>query len=100
MGCCTTVDRREVYERWGGEAGGPNSEKDAEERAIAELFVQHGLMWAVVEDKAYAHQNSGASRFQPTKNAIYGVTEKGQRLAGWLRGDRESPNGDARGCES
>ena len=75
MDCCTTVDRREVYE-------------------IAELFVQHGLIWAVVEDKVYAHQNVGASRFQPTKNAIYGLTEKGQRIAGWNRG-RDSPNSDA-----
>ena len=64
MDCCTTVDRREVYE-------------------IAELFVTHGLIWAVVEDKIYAHQNPGSSRFQPTKNAIYSLTEKGQRTAGW-----------------
>ena len=70
------MDRRAVYE-------------------IAGLFVQHGLIWAVVEDKVYAHQNSGASRFQPTKNAIYGLTEKGVRIAGW-NGGRESPNGDAR----
>jgi len=74
MDCCTTVDRREVYE-------------------IAELFVSHGLIWAVVEDKVYAHQNSGASRFQPTKNAIYGLTDKGQRIAGWL-GREDSPSGD------
>ncbi|KAL9100519.1 MAG: hypothetical protein Q9163_004108 [Psora crenata] len=65
MDCCTTVDRREVFE-------------------IAQLFVTHGLIWAVVEDKVYAQQNSGASRFQPTKNAIYGFTDKGQRTAGWL----------------
>ena len=70
------MDRRAVYE-------------------IAGLFVRHGLIWAVVEDKVYAHQNSGASRFQPTKNAIYGLTEKGVRIAGW-NGGRESPNGDAR----
>lgn len=74
MDCCTTVDRREVYE-------------------IAELFVSHGLIWAVVEDKVYAHQNPGASRFQPTKNAIYGLTDKGQRIAGWL-GREDSPSGD------
>lgn len=74
MDCCTTVDRREVYE-------------------IAELFVIHGLIWAVVEDKVYAHQNPGASRFQPTKSAIYGLTEKGQRIAGWL-GREDSPSGD------
>ena len=65
MDCCTTVDRREVFE-------------------IAELFVTQGLIWAVVEDKVYAHQNPGASRFQPTKNAIYGFTEKGQQTAGWI----------------
>ena len=76
MDCCTTVDRREVYE-------------------IAELFVQHGLIWAVVEDKVYAHQNPGASRFQPTKNAIYSLTDKGQRIAGWL-GREPSPSSDAR----
>lgn len=74
MDCCTTVDRREVYE-------------------IAELFVSHGLIWAVVEDKVYAHQNPGASRFQPTKNAIYGLTDKGQRIVGWL-GREDSPSGD------
>ena len=77
MDCCTTVDRREVYE-------------------IAELFVTHGLIWAVVEDKVYAHQNPGASKFQPTKNAIYGLTEKGQRTAGWIARDVDSPLGNER----
>lgn len=65
MDCCTTVDKREVQE-------------------IAELFVNHGLIWAVVEDKVHAHQHVNASRFQPTRNAIYGLTDKGQRTAGWL----------------
>lgn len=65
MDCCTTVDRREVYE-------------------IADLFVQYGLIWAVVEDKAYASQNPTAARFQPTKSSIFALTEKGQRIAGWL----------------
>ncbi|KAL8767390.1 MAG: hypothetical protein Q9209_006080 [Squamulea sp. 1 TL-2023] len=64
MDCCTTVDRREVYE-------------------IAELFVSHGLMDSVLEDKVFIHQNSGASRFQPTKNAIYLLSDKGERVAGW-----------------
>lgn len=81
MDCCTTVDRREVYE-------------------IAELFVSHGLIWAVVEDKVYAHQNPGAAGFQPTKNAIYGLTEKGQRIAGWIA-RAGSPNGeDARDAKN
>lgn len=64
MDCCTTVDRREVYE-------------------IAEMFVQQHLVWAVVEDKVFIHQNPRNSRFQPTRNAIYGLTEKGQVIAGW-----------------
>jgi hypothetical protein len=74
MDCCTTVDRREVFE-------------------IAELFVQHGLIWAVVEDKVYMHQHPGTARFQPTKNSIYGLTKKGQRVAGWIPRE-ESPSGD------
>ena len=76
LDCCTTVDRRETNE-------------------IADLFVQHGLIWPAVEDKLYAHQNPGAGRFQPTKNAIYALTEKGQVVAGWI--PRESiADGDTR----
>ncbi|KAL8861305.1 MAG: hypothetical protein Q9178_002177 [Gyalolechia marmorata] len=71
MDCCTTVDRREVYE-------------------IAELFVSHGLMESVVEDKVFLHQNPGATRFQPTKNAIYLLSEKGERVAGWRPDDKDS----------
>lgn len=71
MDCCTTVDRREVYE-------------------IAELFVQHGMMESIVEDKVYMHQNAGALRFQPTKNAIYTLTEKGERVAGWRHDENYS----------
>lgn len=74
MDCCTTVDRREAFE-------------------VADLFVQHGHIVPVVEDKVYANQNPGAARFQPTKNALYVPTEKGQRVAGWI----PSTNGDARG---
>ncbi|KAL8696567.1 MAG: hypothetical protein Q9224_002726 [Gallowayella concinna] len=74
MDCCTTVDRREVYE-------------------IAELFVSHGLMESVLDDKVFVHQNPGASRFQPTKNAIYLLSEKGQRVAGWRHDDKDSDDG-------
>lgn len=77
MDCCTTVDRREVYE-------------------IAELFVQHGLIWAVVEDKIYVHQNAGAARFQPTKNAIYGLKDKGQLIAGWIVPEEPNSSDDGR----
>ncbi|KAL8702397.1 MAG: hypothetical protein Q9201_004442 [Fulgogasparrea decipioides] len=76
MDCCTTVDRREVYE-------------------IAELFVQHGLMESVLDDKVFMHQNPGASRFQPTKNAIFVLTEKGERVAGWRHDDLHGDDGHA-----
>jgi hypothetical protein len=66
LDCCTTVDRRETHE-------------------IAELFVTQGLLYTVAEDKVYARQNLSASRFQPTKDAIYALTEKGQRAAGWIK---------------
>ncbi|KAL8923029.1 MAG: hypothetical protein Q9208_004841 [Pyrenodesmia sp. 3 TL-2023] len=68
MDCCTTVDRREVYE-------------------IAELFVQHGMMESILEDKVFMHQNAGSLRFQPTRNAIYTLTEKGEKVAGWRPDD-------------
>ena len=75
MDCCTTVDRREVYE-------------------IAEMFVQQHLVWPVVEDKVYVHQNPRSSRFQPTRNAIYGLTEKGQVIAGWKTSTEDHTSGD------
>ena len=72
LDCCTTVDRRETY-------------------GIAELFVRYELIWAVVEDKVYVHHNARSTRFQPTKDAIYGLTDKGQRVAGWIT--REASSG-------
>lgn len=75
MDCCTTVDRREVGE-------------------VAGLFVYFNLIEAVEEDKPYKRQNPNtAARFQPTKNAIYGLTERGQRIAGWLGGE-DNPSSD------
>lgn len=76
MDCCEVVDRRETFE-------------------IAELFVKHGLIWAVVEDKVYLHQNPAASTFQPTKNSIYALTEKGQHNAGWIVREKSSSSGEA-----
>ena len=78
MDCCTTVDRREVYE-------------------IAELFVSHGLMSSVLDDKVFIHQNPGAIRFQPTKNAIYSLTDKGERIAGWRTDDSGEENTNTSG---
>lgn len=74
MDCCTTVDRREVYE-------------------IADLFVQYALIWAVLDDKVYANQNPAAARFQPTKASIFALTDKGQRIAGWVTRE-DSVSGD------
>lgn len=78
MDCCTTVDRMEVYE-------------------IADLFVHHGLIWSVVEDKAYATQHPSATRFQPTKSGIYAMSDKGQRVAGWLSRESSVSSDDAQG---
>ena len=75
MDCCTTIDRRET-------------------REIADLFVQHGLILALVEDKVYKTQSSSFARFQPTKNAIYGLTVKGQRLAGWITRENSNSSGE------
>ena len=75
MDCCTTVDRRET-------------------REICELFVKHGLMYSVYDDKAYIHQNPSTGLFQPSRNSVYGVTEKGQRVAGW-RGRDRTPDPDS-----
>lgn len=69
MDCCTTIDRRETYH-------------------IASLFVTSGLMWAVVEDKVYMHQNPESTHFQPSKNSIYALTDKGQRICGWISRDK------------
>ncbi|KAL8931983.1 MAG: hypothetical protein Q9211_006605 [Gyalolechia sp. 1 TL-2023] len=71
MDCCTTVDRREVYE-------------------IAEMFVSHGLVETVLEDKVFSYQNPGATRFQPTKNAIFMLSDKGERVAGWRPDETQS----------
>ncbi|KAL1639797.1 hypothetical protein SLS58_007539 [Diplodia intermedia] len=69
MDCSTMVDKREAFE-------------------MCALFYEFGLM-ASVE----AFPNPG--RFQPTKSAIYYVTEKGQRTAGWIQSPKTSLNGDA-----
>lgn len=65
LDCCTMVDRRETYE-------------------LCELFVKWQLMSPVVEDRNYARNHPTAAVFQPTKHAIYTVTERGQRICGWI----------------
>jgi hypothetical protein len=71
LDCCTTVERAETHE-------------------IVSLFVQHGLIQSVLEDKVYIQANPKAKDFQPTKNAIYIITKKGKQVAGWIEPDRVS----------
>lgn len=65
LDCTTTIDRRETYE-------------------MAELFVKWGLIQPVIEDRAYTRQHPMSTYFQPTKHAVYTVTERGQRVCGWI----------------
>ena len=67
MDCCTTVDRIETFE-------------------LCESFVTHNLIAVAAEDRIYRSQHPN-SIFQPSKTAIYVVTEKGQRICGWLARD-------------
>jgi GTPase-activating protein SST2 len=79
MDCSTTSDRRETC-------------------LIAALFVKYGLITPVVEDKSYAQQDPSAVNFQPTKQAIYTVTPRGQRICGWIAREKVSiPSYDGRG---
>ncbi|KAF8537926.1 regulator of G protein signaling domain-containing protein [Trichophaea hybrida] len=78
LDCCTTVERCETHE-------------------IVNLFLYYGLIQSVLEDKAYIQSNPKGKDFQPTKNAVYVITEKGQRIAGWIEPERTSVgdrNGD------
>lgn len=67
MDCSTTIERRETS-------------------LIAELFVKYGLITMIQDDKAYP--DSGNAVFQPSKFAIYGITDRGQRVCGWIARDR------------
>ncbi|KAI5288802.1 hypothetical protein KEM52_001026 [Ascosphaera acerosa] len=70
LDCCTTVDRRETIE-------------------LATLFIEHQLMHAVQEDPNFKQSNPLFYDFQPSKVAIYALTEKGQQVCGWMA--REKP---------
>lgn len=68
MDCCTMVDRRETLE-------------------LAQLFCDQQLMLPI--------DNGQNARFTPSKNAIYTITEKGQRVAGWVTSSKSAPRPDA-----
>jgi GTPase-activating protein SST2 len=74
MDCCTTVDKREVFE-------------------LANLFIQHEL---VVQLDAEQRPVTGSGvKFAASKHAMYGITAKGMRVAGWVTSPNGSVNGDA-----
>jgi hypothetical protein len=47
---------------------------------VATLFVDYDLMEPVVQDRAFMSQNQGSTIFQPTKHAIYQITQRGKDL--------------------
>ncbi|TVY29521.1 Developmental regulator, partial [Lachnellula hyalina] len=75
MDCCTTVDRRETVE-------------------IATLFLEQGLIWCVQSDRAYLTQIGAEKekdpRFQPTKYAIYQLSQKGKDVVNMTSKERTS----------
>lgn len=71
MDCSTTIDRKETYD-------------------LAAQFVRQGLMQSIAEDRAYLQEHPQSVVFQPTKAAIYALTEKGKQVAGWIVRDKSS----------
>lgn len=61
MDCSTIVDKRETVE-------------------LATLFVEHDFMEPVAQDRAYMSQNPGCNVFQPTKYAIYQISQRGKDI--------------------
>lgn len=70
MDCCMVINRKECFD-------------------LAQQFLVQGFMVAVTDDRA------SGGRFQPVKNAHYGVTDKGMKIAGWIRSPNGSVNGEA-----
>ncbi|KAJ5105591.1 hypothetical protein NUU61_002938 [Penicillium alfredii] len=78
MDCSTTIERRETS-------------------LIAELFLKYGMITMIQDDKSFP--DMGSALFQPSKHAIYSITERGQRVCGWIARDknRDTPTYDSRG---
>lgn len=78
MDCSTTIEPRETC-------------------LIAELFLKYGLITMIQDDKSFPDSNAV---FQPSKYAIYTITERGQRVCGWIARDKNrdtTPSYDSRG---
>lgn len=59
MDCSTIVDRRETAE-------------------VATLFVEYDLMEPISADRTFISQNPGSPHFQPTKHAVYQISQRGK----------------------
>ncbi|CZT43868.1 related to developmental regulator flbA [Rhynchosporium secalis] len=80
MDCCTTVDRQETSQ-------------------IATLFLEQELIWCVQQDRAFLASFSPQEReraliFQPTKHAIYQMTQKGKDVVNMTSRERTSESGE------
>ncbi|KAL2061718.1 hypothetical protein VTL71DRAFT_7096 [Oculimacula yallundae] len=83
MDCSTTLDRIETTD-------------------IASLFLESELIWCVQQDRAYLAQFSPQQRekaliFQPTKQAIYQMTQKGKDVVNMVTRERTSESGEGSG---
>lgn len=79
MDCTTTINRRECA-------------------TIAGQFLEHELIWCVVSDRTFLAQFSQEQRerlviFQPTKVAIYQMTQKGKDVVNMIAQQRTSESG-------
>jgi hypothetical protein len=84
MDCCTTVDRAETTE-------------------IASLFLEHELIWCVQLDRSYLPQSAPGApedkerliKFQPSKLAIYQLSQKGKDVINMTSKERISESDGA-----
>lgn len=72
MNCTTTVNKSEAIH-------------------LAELFIECGLVFPVFYDRLI-NPTFGGTGFIHSKNAIYGLTDRGQRIAGWTSSPEGSIN--------
>lgn len=79
LDCCTTVDRNETMK-------------------IASLFLEHDLIWCVQSDRSFSAQYPH-NKFQPTKVAIYQMTQKGKDVVS-MSGNLRLSSGDVDGPSS
>ncbi|TKA72949.1 hypothetical protein B0A55_07542 [Friedmanniomyces simplex] len=72
MDCCTVVDKRETLD-------------------LPNLFIQHELIVPASDERGHVN----GTRFTASKHVLYGITQKGMRVAGWITSPNGSVNSDA-----